>query len=56
MNHYKGRWCKVFNCDERGDCYCCADCWQREDCRNPCMNYPTRCGLENVERKREREK
>lgn len=51
MNHYKGRWCTAFHCDERGDRFCCADCWMRRDCANPCMNHPTRCKLEDLKRK-----
>lgn len=51
MNHYKGRWCKTFHCDARGDRFCCADCWQRRDCLSPCLNHPTRCKLEDTEKK-----
>lgn len=48
------RWCKTFPCDARGDRYCCADCWMRADCPNPCLNHPSRCGLENTEKRGER--
>ena len=41
------RWCLRFYCDELGDRYCCADCRQRDDCLNPCLNHPVRCGLED---------
>lgn len=51
MNHYKGRWCKTFYCDQRGDRFCCADCWMRRDCPSPCLNHPTRCKLEDTEKK-----
>lgn len=51
MNHYKGRYCKNFYCDVRGDRLCCADCWQRRDCPNPCMNHPSRCRLEDKDRR-----
>ena len=51
MNHYKGRWCKNFYCDQRGDRFCCADCWQRRDCPSPCLNHPSRCKLEDTEKK-----
>ena len=39
------RFCRQFYCDERGDRYCCADCYLRRDCGNPCLNHPSRCGL-----------
>lgn len=43
------RMCSRFHCDKRGDRYCCADCVerQRDRCRNPCLNAPARCGLED---------
>lgn len=40
------RMCSRFYCDYRGDRYCCADCWNRAYCTNPCQNDPSRCGLE----------
>lgn len=43
-----GRYCKRFYCDDRGDRICCADCYLRRDCGNPCLNHPSRCGLEDV--------
>lgn len=45
----KPRMCSRFHCDKRGDRYCCADCAERKEglCRNPCLNDPERCGLEN---------
>ena len=51
---YKGRWCSRFHCDKRGDRYCCADCLEqkRDRCRNPCMNDPARCKLEDRNRRR----
>ena len=50
---YKGRWCSRFHCDKRGDRYCCADCPERkrDRCRNPCMNDPARCKLEDRNRR-----
>lgn len=43
------RMCSRFHCDKRGDRYCCADCVERkrDRCRNPCLNDPSRCGLED---------
>lgn len=41
------RFCKRFYCDERHERICCADCFLRRDCANPCLNHPTRCGLED---------
>lgn len=43
------RMCSRFHCDKRGDRYCCADCVERkrDRCRNPCLNDPARCGLED---------
>ena len=49
------RYCKIFMCDYRGDRYCCADCYQRADCPNPCLNHPSRCGLENTDKRRKRD-
>ena len=45
------RYCRQFYCDERGDRYCCADCYRRRDCGNPCLNHPSRCGLEDSDGK-----
>ena len=42
------RFCLQFYCDERGDRYCCADCFLRRDCARPCMNNPVRCRLEDI--------
>lgn len=41
------RMCQRFYCDYRGDRYCCADCWNRAYCTNPCQNDPSRCRLED---------
>ena len=51
---YKGRWCSRFHCDKRGGRFCCADCLdrKRDRCRNPCMNDPARCKLEDRNRRR----
>ena len=45
----KPRRCSRFHCDKRGDRFCCADCVERkrDHCRNPCLNDPCRCGLED---------
>lgn len=45
------RYCKRFYCDHLGDRICCASCRYRRDCSNPCLNHPSRCGLEDVKRK-----
>lgn len=42
------RMCSRFYCDQRGDRYCCRDCWFRDRCGNPCLNDPSRCKLEDV--------
>ena len=36
--------CEIFNCDYRRGSYCCAYCWRKDVCRNPCQNGPERCG------------
>ena len=41
------RMCSRFYCDYRGDRYCCRDCWHNAYCTNPCLNDPSRCGLED---------
>lgn len=41
------RYCTRFYCDQRGDRHCCSDCYLRRDCANPCLNHPSRCGLED---------
>ena len=50
---YKGRWCRTFRCDRRGDRFCCADCPKsiKKHCRNPCLNDPPRCRMEDGERR-----
>lgn len=47
------RICKVFRCRYLGKYYCCADCCVRADCPDPCLNHPSRCGLENVSKRGE---
>ena len=42
------RFCRQFYCDQRGDRFCCTDCYMRRDCGNPCLNHPSRCKLEDV--------
>ena len=39
------RMCRVFNCDARGDRYCCRDCNGYDVCANHCLNHPSRCRL-----------
>ena len=41
------RHCMQFYCDARGERMCCADCYLRRDCANPCRNDPVRCRLED---------
>ena len=43
------RYCKQFLCIERGEKYCCAGCYMRDFCSNPCLNHPSRCRLEDTE-------
>lgn len=45
------RFCSRFYCDERGDRYCCTDCYLLRHCGNPCRNHPSRCGLEDPDGK-----
>ena len=47
MTFITNRYCTRFHCDRRGDRYCCAACPLKPKCRTPCMNDPSRCGLEN---------
>jgi len=43
----KQRLCSRFHCNIREGRFCCADCPLRRTCINPCLNDPSRCGLEN---------
>ena len=36
--------CKLFNCDKKHGNQCCSYCKDKEKCRNPCQNTPTKCG------------
>lgn len=47
------RYCQTFYCDDMGERICCCSCPWVRDCGNPCLNHPSRCGLEDV-KKRER--
>lgn len=38
------RGCMIFRCVRRREYACCADCWEREKCWNPCLNSPEKCG------------
>lgn len=49
MEKDRMRRCKNFNCDRLHGHYCCADCEWRATCKNPCLNDPSRCGLEDTE-------
>lgn len=41
------RMCSRFYCDDRGDRFCCQGCPRYSICRNPCLNSPEVCGLED---------
>ena len=45
------RYCKKFFCGQVADRVCCASCPWRRDCSDPCLNHPSRCGLEHVSRR-----
>ncbi len=47
----KQRYCKQFYCDAKRDRLCCADCPDKKKCKNPCLNSPKKCGLEDKEYK-----
>lgn len=43
MSKTAPRRCNIFNCDRRHGNICCADCGYRgKNCKNPCLNHPTR--------------
>lgn len=44
------RFCRNFYCDEMGERICCSSCPWVKDCSNPCLNHPSRCGLEDKEK------
>lgn len=48
MSEYHGRYCSIFYCDRHHGSRCCADCWHKKHhkCKNPCLNDPSRCGME----------
>lgn len=48
MSEYRGRYCSNFYCDRHRERRCCADCWHKKHhkCKNPCLNDPSRCGME----------
>lgn len=46
------RYCKRFRCSVLGDKICCTTCHFRRDCAEPCLNHPSRCKLEDVERRK----
>lgn len=47
--HKANRRCAIFNCDRRHGNTCCADCFNRASCKNPCLNNPQQCGQVKVE-------
>ena len=42
------RFCRNFYCDTMGERICCSSCHWLRDCANPCLNHPSRCGLEDT--------
>lgn len=44
MKKKKTRMCTLFNCDRRHGNVCCADCGNRQKCKNSCQNDPEKCG------------
>lgn len=52
---YAGRYCSIFYCDRHRERRCCADCWHKKHrkCKNPCLNDPTRCGLQHMPKRRQ---
>ena len=50
------RYCNIFYCDRQQDFVCCATCQSRGRCRNRCLNDPSRCRLEDVNRRGEKPK
>lgn len=49
------RQCMQFYCFRVQQQRCCADCPHRSDCPDPCLNDPSRCGLELKKGKKEDE-
>ena len=41
------RMCSRFYCELLQGKFCCADCGHSHRCVNPCLNDPSRCGLED---------
>lgn len=46
----KNKYCKIFYCADCGDMICCTTCDKRDRCGNPCLNDPSRCGIEDTTR------
>jgi len=46
------RKCKQFYCDVKRERVCCRDCENRKSCKNPCLNSPDKCGLEEKGQKK----
>lgn len=46
------RYCQRFYCDRWRERVCCASCREADDCRNRCLNHPSRCRLEDVEKRK----
>lgn len=45
--------CSIFNCDKKHMNQCCALCAELNQCKNPCLNHPDRCGQLREETPRE---
>ena len=49
-------YCNIFYCDKRRDFVCCASCQSRGRCKNRCLNDPSRCRQEDINRRGEKPK
>ena len=47
-NKNNNRKCKQFYCDTMRERTCCYECPTRKKCKNPCLNSPDKCGLEDT--------
>lgn len=47
--------CKLYNCDHRHGNYCCFNCQNICNCKNPCLNSPLKCGYAREVIKNEKE-
>lgn len=46
-NKNNNRKCTQFYCDTMRERVCCCGCPNRKKCKNPCLNSPDKCGLED---------